>query len=499
MSLVQITGLSFTYDASPDPVFEHLTLQFDTSWRLGVTGRNGRGKTTLLRLLAKQYAYTGRINGLDKALFFPPKLTCTNRVSFEVAQALSPDMLPWQYKRECGLLGLAEETLLRPFDTLSKGEQTKALLAALFLQAGAYPLIDEPTNHLDAEGRRLTAAYLKKQPGFLLVSHDRAFLDACTDHTLSFNKTGVQICQGNFSVFFAEKQKQDAYEQAQNDKLRGEARRLQEAAGRTAVWSAKTENGKKAGRDTPSGLRPDRGHIGHKAAKLMKQAKIMEHRRNTALEKTRSLLRNIETAEPLHLPGLPFAGKAVLTVTRAIPAHDGKAVCAPVTFTLACGERIALCGGNGCGKTSLLELIARRQTPFSGGLCLAGGVIISYLPQATGFLKGTLSDFIRKYALDESLFKALLRKLDFPRAQFTQMLENYSEGQKKKVLLARSLCTPAHLYLWDEPLNYIDLYSRMQLEQLVCESPAALLFTEHDAAFTGAAATKTVQLFRPHP
>ena len=107
---------------------------------------------------------------------------------------------------------------------------------------------------------------------------------------------------------------------------------------------------------------------------------------------------------------------------------------------------------------------------------------------------GDLRDFARNADLEESLFKAILRKLEFSRTQFDKQMQYFSAGQKKKVLLAKSLCQSAHLYLWDEPLNYIDLFSRMQIEQLILEYEPTLLFVEHDEAFTQKIATRIVEL-----
>ena len=124
----------------------------------------------------------------------------------------------------------------------------------------------------------------------------------------------------------------------------------------------------------------------------------------------------------------------------------------------------------------------------------AAGLILSYVPQDTSHLAGTLSDFAGKFHLDESLFKAILRKLDFERVQFEKNIENFSGGQKKKVLIARSLCEKAHLYIWDEPLNFIDVYSRMQIEELIQEFAPTMLLVEHDAAFRETVATRIISL-----
>ncbi len=109
-------------------------------------------------------------------------------------------------------------------------------------------------------------------------------------------------------------------------------------------------------------------------------------------------------------------------------------------------------------------------------------------------MRGRLRDFAQAEGLDESLFLTILRKLDFSRQQFEKEMERYSEGQKKKVLLAKSLCQPAHLYVWDEPLNYIDIYSRLQIEQLIAEFAPTMLLVEHDEAFRQAVCTGCLNL-----
>jgi lincosamide and streptogramin A transport system ATP-binding/permease protein len=119
---------------------------------------------------------------------------------------------------------------------------------------------------------------------------------------------------------------------------------------------------------------------------------------------------------------------------------------------------------------------------------------ISYIPQDTAFLQGDLKTFAQENHLDESLFKAILRKLDFSRIQFEKDMGDFSGGQKKKVLLAKSLCEQAHLYIWDEPLNFIDVISRMQIEDLILKHNPAMIFVEHDAAFVKTVATKYVSL-----
>ena len=137
-------------------------------------------------------------------------------------------------------------------------------------------------------------------------------------------------------------------------------------------------------------------------------------------------------------------------------------------------------------------MIEEDSINYTGNVELAANLKVSYVSQETRFLTGELKEFAKNRQLDESLFLAILRKLDFSREQFTKSIENYSEGQKKKILLAASLCEPAHLYIWDEPLNFIDVFSRMQLEQLICKFKPTMLLVEHDKTFVDKVATKVV-------
>lgn len=491
MSMIEISNLTFAYDGSYDNIFENVSLRLDTDWRLGLVGRNGRGKTTLLNLLQHKYEYRGTIRADVPFDYFPFAIPDPDKDAIGVIEDVQLDYEYWQLAREIHRLDLSDEILYRPFRSLSGGEQVKLLLALLFARENRFLLIDEPTNHLDAEARALVADYLKTKRGFLLVSHDRAFLDGCVDHILSINKTNIELQKGNFSSWFANKERQDAFEQAENDRLRADIRRLDEAAKRAARWSDKTESEKHV---RNSGLRPDRGYIGHKSAKMMQRAKSIEARRLDAAEEKAGLLHNIERADDLKLHPLAYRADTLAELTDVAVQYGGAPVVEGVRLTIRRGARIALTGRNGSGKSSLLKLIAGQDIPHTGTVRLGSGLIVSYVPQDASFLSGSLSAYAEACGIDRTLFFAILRKLDFARVQFEKDMADYSAGQKKKVLLARSLCEQAHLYLWDEPLNYIDVFSRMQIEQLLTVYQPTLLFVEHDRTFCDKIATETVRL-----
>ena len=488
MSLIQVTNLTFAYDGSYENIFENANFQIDTNWRLGFTGRNGRGKTTFLNLLLGKYEYQGSISASVSFSYFPYHVADKTLFTIDVVEEIYPEYQYWQLVREMNALQLNEEVLYRSFETLSNGEQTKLMLAVLFLKENNFLLIDEPTNHLDIQGREIVSQYLNSKKGYILVSHDRAFLDGSVDHILSINKASIDVCRGNFSTWYENKLRQDAFEQAKNEKLKQEVRRLEKTAREKAVWSDRVEA-------TKIGFGPcDRGYIGHKAAKMMARSKAIEKRQQAAIEEKSQLLINIERIDALKILQTPFHSKRLVTLRDVTICYDKEPVCEGITFEIQQGDRIALQGANGSGKSSIIKLICGEDIPYTGEMRIGNGLSISYVSQDTLELRGKLTDFARDSGIDESLFLALLAKLDVPKRQMEKDMSSLSAGQKKKVLLARSICQPTHLHIWDEPMNYIDVISRMQIEELLLQFKPTILFVEHDKVFCDNIATKVVQL-----
>ncbi len=490
MALISIQDLTFGYDGSAELLFEYVSFQLDTDWRLGFVGRNGRGKTTFLLLLMGQYEFRGRISAPTAFDYFPFPVADNRATGAEIAEGCCPGLPRWRLLRELAQLELDEAALYRPFATLSNGERTKLLLAALFLRENRFLLIDEPTNHLDLHGREVLSRYLHGKKGFILVSHDQAFLDGCVDHVLSINRATIQVQKGNCSTWMETCRLRDEFELAENARLKKEISRLEQTAREKSAWADKSEREKLgAGMAKP--------YLAEKSRKANKRAKAIAGRQEAAIEEKSRLLKDIEKADSLRLPCLNYRSE-VLAELRDVTVDYGEGpVFAPLSFTIRRGDRLNLVGPNGAGKTSLLRLLTGEAAPAGGTLRLAGGLVISYLPQDTGGLAGSVTDYAERYGLDRTMFLTFLRKLDFPRSQFEKPMEQFSMGQRKKILLARSLCEPAHLYLWDEPLNYIDLLSRGQIEELLLESRPTILFVEHDRLFCDRVATGRVALERP--
>ena len=408
MSLINVNNLTFGYEGSINNVFENVSFNIDTDWKLGLIGRNGKGKTTFLKLLLGKYEYKGTISKNVEFDYFP----------FAI--------------------------------------ENKEKMA--------------PTNHLDTETKENLVEYLNKKKGFILVSHDRNFLDKVVDHIISINNTNIEIQKGNFTSWQENKEAQDNFEKTQNEKLIKDINRLETASKNTAKWSDKIEKTKY---NNKSSEFVDRGYIGHQSAKMMKKSKVIEKRIEKSLETRKS---PIIVADNLQIK------------------YDDKAVFNKIFFKIENEDRIAITGKNGAGKSSLLKLIMGDEISYTGNLKKVNDIKISYVSQSTEDLKGTLKEFAKNNKVDESIFKAMLSKMGFTNLEFETDISKMSEGQKKKVLIAKSISEPANIYIWDEPLNYIDILTRIQIEEAIVKYKPTIIFVEHDETFIKNVATKVINL-----
>ena len=510
MAQIMVSNLTFAYEGSYDNIFENTSFSIDTDWKLGFVGRNGKGKTTFLNLLLGKYEYSGNIASSAVFDYFPYKLC--NKDNEKTADELIEDwkagVESWRVICELAKMGCEADLLYRPYRTLSFGERTKVMLAVLFSGENDFLLIDEPTNHLDRDARAIVKTYLANKKGFILVSHDRDLLDACVDHMLVLNRNSIEVQSGNFTSWWENKKRADSFARAENEKHLKEINKLKAAADRTARWADKSERSKIGFDPVKEHDRSiaTRAYIGAKTKKM--QARVSSYENRVA--------REIETIADLKLMPLSFHKSRLIECRDfSLKYCDGETpVINDLNMELKQGERLFISGDNGCGKSSLIKAILQHTLAVdnvvfeqtngqvseklnyetSGQLSVAANLVISYINQDTSYLRGTIKEYASKRQLDYTLLLSLLRQLDFERNQFAKNMEEFSEGQKKKVLIAASLLTPAHLYIWDEPLNYIDVFSRMQIEKLIQTYEPTMLIVEHDVRFREKIATRVIEM-----
>jgi len=509
MSQINVSDLTFSYEGSFDDIFDHTSFSVDTDWKLGFIGRNGKGKTTLLNLLLGKYEYRGKITSSVTFDYFPYVVPEEDmaRTADELTEVWKPGTASWNVLRELPDLGIEAELMYRPFGTLSFGERTKIMLAVLFSGDNEFLLIDEPTNHLDKEAREIVKKYLASKRGFILVSHDRDVLDACIDHVLVLNRASVDVQAGTFSSWWNNKEKADINARAENEKHLREIGRLEKAADQAGRWAQKNES-------TKIGFDPVKEHdrsmgtraiIGAKTKKMQKRVKNYEGRISREIDEKTGLLNDIEEVVNLKVMPLTYHKKRLISGREIALRYKNaeKNVFENLSFEIESGDIAAIDGENGSGKSSLIRAILDRNRgrapedlryELEGVLEVPENLVISYIDQDTSGLRGTLKDYCEKKGIDHTLMLSLLSQLDLERVQFVKPMEQFSEGQKKKVLIASSLLTPAHLYIWDEPLNYIDVFTRMQIERLIEFYRPTMLFVEHDVRFKEKTASKVIRL-----
>ncbi|MGM0125279.1 ABC transporter ATP-binding protein [Enterococcus sp. AZ194] len=498
MSKIEIKNLSFGYDNQEGLLFDQATLNFDERWKLGLIGRNGRGKTTLLNILQGNLPYQGKINHQLAFVYFPQKIKDKNQLTYYVLNDICT-FEQWELERELNLLHLSPDILWRDFPSLSGGEQTKVLLALLFIDQMHFPLIDEPTNHLDLLGRQQVAEYLKKKKqGFIVVSHDRNFVDEVVDHVLSIEKSQLVLYQGNFSVYEEQKRLRDEFEQAQNAKLKKEVSRLKKTAAEKAEWSRSREGDKTKSRtgfiDTEN-RRVNKGSIGADAARTMKRSKAIVTRMETQATEKEKLLKDIEYIDPLHMNYQPSHKQRLLTVENLSLGYGEDYLFEPISFEVNKHDRVAITGPNGSGKSSIIRyLLDQFDGKVVGDVQNSPTTQISYVRQNYEDNTGTLQEFAEANKLDYSIFLNNLTKLGMEREVFHNPIQQMSMGQRKKVEVAKSLSVSAELYIWDEPLNYLDVFNQEQLEQLILSVKPTMLLIEHDVTFLTKVATKQIKL-----
>ena len=268
--------------------------------------------------------------------------------------------------------------------------------------------------------------------------------------------------------------------------------RLEVASRNSAKWSNEIEKSKY--HTTNSGSSIDKGYVGHQSAKMMKKSKVMEKRMEKSIEEKSSLLHNIDKNESLKVVPLQTRKNPIIVADNLQIVYENKKIFDKISFKMGNRDRIAITGKNGVGKSSLLKLIIGNDIPYIGNLQIGNDLKLSYVSQSTEHLKGNLKEFSRQSRIDESIFKAMLSKMGFSDLEFEAEISKMSEGQKKKVMIAKSISENANIYIWDEPLNYIDILTRIQIEEAILKYKPTIIFIEHDETFIKKVATKVISL-----
>lgn len=518
MAQIIVENMSFHYKEYYESVFENVNLNLESNWRLGLIGRNGRGKTTFLKLLHGELTPDrGKIIKNIKTEFFPYPMVLNYTNTMDVIKEnigclrtlennledleclqkyidLDGFQMESRIRKEMNLMNLSQTLLDRDYNTLSGGERTKINLITLFLKDNIFILLDEPTNHLDIEGKQVIADYLKRKSGFIVVSHDRMFLDAVCDHILAINKKSIEIEKGNFSSWLKNKELKEQYEFRTKEKLEREVISLEKRSRITRAWATVANKQKY---DFAGNFRTN----GSQA--YMLQAKNTEKRIQENINEKKKLLQNFEKEKELKISSnIHFQAEWLILADHLTFGYEDRAIIEDFNLTVRPGDIIWLKGENGKGKSTLLKLLSKRRNlnekqndidgaVMRGNIYHAPELRISFSYQEPELRSGYAKDYFNENHL---YWYELCLSFDLPQDFLNRPVDTYSSGELKKLEIARALSFPNNIIFLDEPLNYMDIYFRRQLERAIKKYKPTMIFVEHDEWFGNEVANRIIEL-----
>jgi ATPase subunit of ABC transporter with duplicated ATPase domains len=512
-SFITLDALSFT---APDGrvLLDNLSLAFGAE-RTGLVGRNGVGKTTLIRLIlgelqpsAGSVGVRGRIGVLRQALQPPPGASVGDLLGvsdalarlrrIEAGEGTEDDLADADWTLEARLgealagVGLASLDLDRPAASLSGGQTTRAALAGLIAAAPDLLILDEPTNNLDAEARALVIETLGRwKGGAIVVSHDRALLRRM-DRIVELTTLGAEIYGGGYDLYVERKAEAEAAAERGLADAKKEVARIARDTQVAAERKARRDGAGKRHGASGSMPRIVAGGLKRRAEESAGKGVVLAERlKADAAEDLATAEAQVERVRRLAFdlpPSRLPAGKPVLGFDDVAFAYPGAPpVLHGLSFRIAGPERVAVVGPNGAGKTTVLKLAAGELEPTSGGV--ARGVRIAFLDQQTALLRDdeTLVEaFLRlNAAATPNVVRAALARFLFRNTAAEKPAAALSGGERLRAALACVLMgdQPPGLLILDEPTNHLDLDSIGAVEAALAGYDGALLVVSHDPDF----------------
>ena len=512
---ISVSNLSKEFEVGKK-ILDGLTFQVDQGERVGLLGKNGAGKTTLFNILTGQLDYDegevhiapGKGVGLISQIpVYPPEYTVEDVLdtAFDKLHAMEAELTelagrmaagesaPALLKRYdsltaafeagggydtdtelnkvCSGLDISRDMRGQLFSSLSGGEKTRVNLGRLILEDTDILLLDEPTNHLDLRATEWLEEYLDRYKGTVLaISHDRWFLDRVVKRVIEIHDGKAEFYSGNYSFYVEEKERRYQEQLKQYEKEQAKIGQLEQAAQRLRVWAY-------SGND-----------------KIFKRAQSMEKR----IERMRTTDRPTrERKMEVRFGEREFRGDEVLTIKGLSKSFGQRALFSGVDLEVVGGERIALLGDNGTGKSTLLKILLGEEPPDGGKIRFGPTVKIGYLPQNVHFdhPERNLVDTLI-YAQDCSTQTARnrLAAFNFRGEDVFKPVSALSGGERSRLRLCMLMDEQINLLILDEPTNHLDIDSREWIEGAVEDYGGNLLFVSHDRYFINRFATRVWML-----
>lgn len=498
-------------------LFKKISVQIHSGDRVGLTGLNGTGKSTLLKIMCGiQDSDPGIVNRASwfSVAYLPqePDLAMGSRTLFDEAESAFDEVLAQQEEMErissdLALLdredpamealltrqgelqhsleghdifrirpqieqvlfglGFSANDLKREVNTFSGGWIMRLLLAKLLLKKPSLLLLDEPTNHLDLDSLTWLENFLQQYQGaMVIISHDRSFLDRVTAITWELSLGKLSVFRGNYSHYLVEKAQRLELERAAYDNQQAQIRQSERFITRFRAKSTK-------------------------ARQVQSRVKQLEKLERIELSET-------ERSIHFHFPPAAASGRDVLHLEDVRKNYHGRMIFDQVNFSLQRGDKLAVVGVNGAGKTTLLKILA-GQEPAEGLIRTGHNVLLSYFGQHQAQeLPGeqTIFESVYHSAADMSMtrVRSLLGAFLFTGDEVEKQIRVLSGGEKSRVALARMLVRPANLMLLDEPTNHLDMSSQEILQEALRQYEGTIIVVSHNRFFVNSFVNKVLEI-----
>lgn len=486
-------------------VLDGVTFHVNEGERVGILGKNGSGKTTLFKILTGEYDYDEgqvtlapgkRIGLISQIPVYPEEYTVEDVLdtAFEQIHAMEEELksitdrmaagetgqellrrydrlssgfeqaggydLEVRVNKVCNGLGISPEMRQRPFSALSGGEKTRINLGRLILEDTDILLLDEPTNHLDLHAVEWLEDYVSHFKGTVLtISHDRYFLDRCVDRIIALNEGKAEFYSGNYSFYVVERERRYQERLKQYEKEQAKIAQLTQAADQMHLWAF-------MGND-----------------KLHKRAFSMEKR----IEKMRTTDKpRQERNLTMGFQSTNFKGDMLFTLEGVSKSYGDHTLFSGLELEVLGGERIALLGDNGTGKSTLLKILLKEEKPDAGGVRFGPTVKVGYLPQIVQFdhpERNLVDTMIYEKDCTAQEARDQLAAFRFRGEDVFKSVSTLSGGELSRLKLCMLMMDSINLLVLDEPTNHLDVSSREWIEEAVEAFDGALLFVSHDRYF----------------
>ena len=510
---ISIQNVKKAFEEGND-ILDDISFEINENERVGLLGKNGAGKTTLLRLITGELTPdegviivpgVKKMGLISQIPEYPPGFTVGDvlRTAFarliavkaemeKLEQQMSEgstkellkeyDSLAFEYERSGGYetdfeLSRVANGLRIPhaqreqlFDSLSGGEKTRANLARLILEKTDILLLDEPTNHLDMRAVEWLEEFLGKYKGTaLIISHDRYFLDKTISRAIEINSGKAEFYSGNYSFYVQEKRRRYEEQLETYEREQAEAKRLRDAAARLHQWGTGNEM-------------------------LMKKSRSVQKRAERVVRTDKPIK---DKSMNVKFKEREFRGDEVLIIRSLTKSYDERRLFDIPEIEVHSGERIAVIGDNGTGKTTLVKLIMGEEKPDTGDARLGPSIKPAYLPQIVRFeypRRTILDTLIYEQDLSPQAARNRLGAFMFSGEDVFKQVSDLSGGEKSRLRLCMLMNGDINLLILDEPTNHLDLPSREWIENAVGEYGETLIFISHDRYLIDRFATRIWEL-----